>query len=168
MCHHETRCASLDGGTYRHAIWHQCSNGSASCSVNPATVVQCALFAVTFCYCYTTASARLLLFVRLPGKLLVRYYGEHSSSWVAPKQLLLWGASNEAEKVEALKAWGKKTNRYEHMLSVMIHDGSCNTTGHLQLLCMSHSCPLSNCWKHTVVLWVACLLQGKACCGHCC
>lgn len=45
------------------------------------------------------------------GKILVRFYGEHSSSWVAPKQLVLWEASDEAEKVEALKAWGKKTNR---------------------------------------------------------
>lgn len=45
------------------------------------------------------------------GKLLVRYYGEHSSSWVAVKQLVLWDESNEAQKVEALKVWGKKASR---------------------------------------------------------
>lgn len=54
----------------------------------------------TFTCCFTVV-----------GKLLVRYYGEHSSSWVAPKQLMLWEDSSEADKIEALKAWGKKANR---------------------------------------------------------
>eukprot|EP00775_Hariotina_reticulata_P007949 gene7949-8147_t len=46
-----------------------------------------------------------------PGKLLVRFYGEHSSSWISPKHLVKWDDGNEQEKVEAMKSWGKKVHR---------------------------------------------------------
>jgi hypothetical protein len=46
------------------------------------------------------------------GKLLVRFYGEHSSSWAAPKQLTRWQqGQEEAEKLEALRLWGKRANK---------------------------------------------------------
>lgn len=45
------------------------------------------------------------------GKLLVRFYGEHSSSWAAPKQLSSWQAGAEGEKLEALRLWGKRANK---------------------------------------------------------
>jgi hypothetical protein len=41
----------------------------------------------------------------------VRFYGEHSSSWAAPKQLSRWQAGEEAEKLEALRLWGKRANK---------------------------------------------------------
>ncbi|WIA29221.1 hypothetical protein OEZ86_011732 [Tetradesmus obliquus] len=47
----------------------------------------------------------------VPGKLLVRFYGEHSSSWAAPKQLSSWQAGAEGEKLEALRLWGKRANK---------------------------------------------------------
>jgi hypothetical protein len=46
-----------------------------------------------------------------PGRLLVRFYGEHSSSWIAPKHLVKWDEGNEQEKIAALKTWGKKVHR---------------------------------------------------------
>jgi hypothetical protein len=46
------------------------------------------------------------------GKLLVRFYGEHSSSWAAPKQLTPWEAgAQEEERLEALRLWGKRANK---------------------------------------------------------
>jgi hypothetical protein len=45
------------------------------------------------------------------GKLLVRFYGEHSSSWAAPKQLSAWQPGEEAEKLEGLRLWGKRANK---------------------------------------------------------
>lgn len=46
-----------------------------------------------------------------PGKLLVRFYGEHSSSWAAIKQLTGWDECSEAQQLEALRLWGKKANK---------------------------------------------------------
>jgi hypothetical protein len=49
------------------------------------------------------------------GKLLVRFYGDHSSSWVAAKQLVAWDEGMEDElptKTAALTQWGKKNNKW--------------------------------------------------------
>jgi hypothetical protein len=45
------------------------------------------------------------------GKLLVRFYGEHSSSWAAPKQLSTWGPQEEGDRLEGLRQWGKRANK---------------------------------------------------------
>lgn len=45
------------------------------------------------------------------GKVLVRYYGDHSNSWVAHKQLVQWDDADVASKNTALTQWGKKNSR---------------------------------------------------------
>jgi len=45
------------------------------------------------------------------GKVLVRFYGDHSSSWVAPKQLMPWDEADASHKSVALSHWGKKNNK---------------------------------------------------------
>jgi hypothetical protein len=49
--------------------------------------------------------------VLVAGKVLVRFYGDHSSSWVALKQLLPWQEADVEHKSAALTAWGKKNNK---------------------------------------------------------
>lgn len=51
------------------------------------------------------------LAVHAAGKVLVRFYGEHSSSWVAAKQLLPWEEAELQHKSSALTLWGKKNNK---------------------------------------------------------
>lgn len=41
----------------------------------------------------------------------MRFYGEHSSSWVASKQLLAWDESEVEHKSEALTHWGRKNGK---------------------------------------------------------
>lgn len=41
----------------------------------------------------------------------MRFYGDHSSSWVAPKQLLAWDEAEAQHKSEALTTWGKKNSK---------------------------------------------------------
>lgn len=53
----------------------------------------------------------MALCVALAGKVLVRFYGDHSSSWVAQKQLLPWDEADVEHKSAALAVWGKKNNK---------------------------------------------------------
>lgn len=42
----------------------------------------------------------------------MRFYGDHSSSWVSAKQLLPWeGGAKQRLQVDALTHWGKKNSR---------------------------------------------------------
>jgi hypothetical protein len=43
---------------------------------------------------------------------MVRFYGDHSSSWVAAKQLVGWDESEVEQKTAALTQWGKKNSKW--------------------------------------------------------
>lgn len=56
-------------------------------------------------------SCKAVLVYVAAGKVLVRFYGDHSSSWVADKQLLAWDDADVPHKSAALTAWGKRNNK---------------------------------------------------------
>lgn len=60
---------------------------------------------------HCAASLTQLHYAPLAGKLLVRWYGEHSSSWVAPKHVSPWDEAGAAAQLEALSRWGKRAGR---------------------------------------------------------
>lgn len=44
-------------------------------------------------------------------KLLVRFYGDHSTAWVAHKQLIQWEEDDVPHKTAALTQWGKRNSK---------------------------------------------------------
>ena len=49
-----------------------------------------------------------------PGRVLVHFFGEHSSMWVTESQLDTWGSPQDELRLHALLLWGRQKHRCVH------------------------------------------------------
>lgn len=56
-----------------------------------------------------------------PGKLLVKFFGEHSSMWVSESQLEEWGGDQDEPRLHNLVLWGRQKHRQAASLKSPLH-----------------------------------------------
>jgi hypothetical protein len=103
------------------------------------------------------------------GKVLVRFYGEHSSSWVAAKQLLPWDEVELQHKSAAVTLWGKKNNKCVILATAAaLLTISCTAQSFGSPMCvtlMSHSRAVL-CHGGCGLSAQICMQSFKMCCGQ--
>src|SRR5262249_13962498 len=57
-----------------------------------------------------------------PGKLLVHFFGDHSTMWVQEGQLEAWGSPQDEPRLHALLLWGRQKHRCVHCSHMPLTD----------------------------------------------